>query len=113
MTPVLGRRWPRYDDRYQSDHNRQDDYRREDQYNEYQREEDRHDEYRRDSHPGKIEIIDNLIGVMDIMMREGPMTREEMKKINHIIIDFKTTRGMITEDLKHPDNFILGTALVY
>ena len=59
----------------------------------------------RNIHHDNIEIIDNLIGVMDIMMREGPMTREEMKKINHIIIDFKTTRGMITEDLKHPDNF--------
>ena len=56
-------------------------------------------------HPDKIEIIDNLIGVIDIMMREGSMTREEMKKISHIIVDFRMTSGMITKELRHPDNF--------
>ena len=34
-------------------------------------------------HPGKIEIIDNLTGVVGIMMREGPMTRGGMKIINY------------------------------
>ena len=44
-------------------------------------------------HPDKIEIIDNLIGVIDIMMREGSMTREEMKKISHIIVDSERQMG--------------------
>ena len=52
-------------------------------------------------HPDKIEIIDNLIGVIDIMMREGPLTREEMKTIDHIIVDFRITKGMIIEELRH------------
>ena len=56
-------------------------------------------------HPIKIEMIVVVTEVIDIMMIENSMIRGEMKTINHIIIDFIMTYGMITEDPRHPDNF--------
>mgnify|MGYP000618502846 CR=1 FL=1 len=52
-------------------------------------------------HPDKIEMIDDLTGVIYIMLKEVPMTREEMKTIDHLIVEFRMT----IEDLNHLDNF--------
>ena len=52
-------------------------------------------------YPAKLEIINSLIELINIMMREGLMTKEEMRTIGHIIFAFKTTK----EDLRHLDNF--------
>ena len=58
------------------------------------------------THPDKSEMIEDLIGAIDIMRTEDLMNIEEMKNlIDHIIINFIETSGTITKDLRHVNNF--------
>ena len=57
------------------------------------------------THPDKSEMIEDLIEAIDIMRTKDLMNIEEMKIIDHIIINFIAISGTIIEDLRHLKNF--------